>query len=112
MFTYELFPSVAPGQLVEDEGGRIRPDLAAFNLKQDKEASEVVLIYLQRQRQRLRGIRGCPFLHVKTKTQDKDKETSEVVLKSNNKVCHTNGNFLHKIWGADLVFQWNILNII
>merc|ERR1712013_29791 len=28
------------GQLVEDKEGRIRPDLAAFNLKQDKEASE------------------------------------------------------------------------
>ena len=29
------------GQLVEDERGRIRPDLAAFNLREDPEASEV-----------------------------------------------------------------------
>ena len=29
------------GQLVEDNEGRIRPDLAAFNLREDPEASEV-----------------------------------------------------------------------
>ena len=39
---------------MEDEEGRIRPDLAAFNLKQDREASEVVLIYLKRQRHKTR----------------------------------------------------------
>ena len=29
------------GQLVEDERGRIRPDLAAFNLREDPEAAKV-----------------------------------------------------------------------
>jgi len=35
------------GQLVEDERGRISPDLAAFNLREDPEASEVVFSELQ-----------------------------------------------------------------
>ena len=91
-----------PGRVQLEAGQRGLRGCSFLHVKtktqdKDKEASEVVLIYLQRQRQKQRGLRGCSFLHVETKTQDKDKEASEVVLKSIYKVCHTKGNFLHKI---------------
>ena len=96
---------------MEDEEGRIRPDLAAFNLKQDREASEVVLIYLKRQRHKTRTERHQRLFLSICKDKDKGKEASDVVLKSNYKLCHTNCNFLHMIGGADLVFQCSIFLI-